>query len=356
MEETITNPAAPNEENLDKMLRKVAALLAQADHPNTGPAEADTFRAKAEALMYRYRIDEAMLADAPGTGTPSENPVWHTFKVCRYSSEFATMYRLMAQDACRHVGVRYQTRHETSYDDQTGQGETWYVMECVGYASDHRIVEVLFLSMSLAFQQRLEPKYDPALTDQVNAYLMRSAGMEGWRIAEQVFGSTEKKYRPKARALFKAEAEARGEDPSVLLGKGNSVKAFREDYASGFVNTMSNRLTVMRSTRGEDERGLVLAGRVNAIEEAFYERYPKARPVSGATGPYRSPNHGCEKCAKAKSGYCRDHNYLKPRMVRYGRDTNMAAWDRGSAAARTVDLGSGGGSRISTTQPSGELS
>lgn len=356
MEETITNPAAPNEENLDKMLRKVAALLAQADHPNTTPTEADTFRAKAEALMFRYRIDEAMLSTAPGTNTPSENPVWHTFKVCRYSSEFATMYRLMAQDACRHVGVRYQTRHETTYDDQTGQGETWYVMECVGYASDHRIVEVLFVSMSLAFQQRLEPKFDPALSEQENAYNMRSAGMEGWRIAEAIYGSTEKKLRPKVRALFKKEAEARGEDPTVLLGKGNSVKAFREDYASGFVSTMSSRLSNMRASRGEDERGLVLAGRINNVEEAFYERYPKARPVSGATGPYRAPNHGCEKCSKAKSGYCRDHNYLKPRRARYGRDVNFAAYDRGSAAARTVDLGGGGGHRVNGADQRGELS
>lgn len=346
---------ATTTDNLDAMLRKVTALLAQADHPNTGPAEADTFRAKAEALMYRYRIDEAMLAEAPGAGTVSENPVWHSFKVCRYSSEYSVHYRLLAQAACEHLGVRYVTRRETTYDDQTGQGETWFVMEAVGYPSDHRILEVLFVSMSLAFQQRLEPKYDPTLSDQVNAYLMRSAGMEGWRIAEAVFGSTEKKYRPKARALFKAEAEARGEDPAILLGKGNSVKAFREDYASGFVSTMRSRLTNMRATRGEDEKGLVLAGRVNNIQEAFYERYPDQRPVSGKAGPYRAPNDGCAKCAKAKSGYCRDHNYLKPRYRTVGRAMNYDAYDRGSAAARTVDLGAGGGRKVQGTDVKGEI-
>lgn len=351
----ITDSAPTAEDNLEKMLRKVSALLAQADHPNTGPAEADTFRAKAEALMYRYRIDEAMLAQAPGVGTKAEHPVWHSFNICRFTSEFDNHYRLMAQSACHHVGVRYVQRTETVYDDQTGNGETYYVAECVGYASDHRIVEVLFLSMSMAFQQRLEPKYDSSLSEATNAYIMRSAGMEGWRIAKAIYNDDAKSLRVKVRKLFKEEAIARGEDPTVLLGKGNSVKAFREDYAGGFVATMRSRLRNMRASRGENETGLVLAGRLETVNEAFYERYPQYRPAAPEAGPYRAPNFGCKKCAKAKSGYCREHGWLRPRYRKVGRSLNAAAYDRGSDAARTVDLGSGGGHRIDRNQAAGEL-
>lgn len=46
-----------------KVLDRVRALLAQAEHPNTGPAEAEAFSAKAAEMIDRYRIARAMLAD-----------------------------------------------------------------------------------------------------------------------------------------------------------------------------------------------------------------------------------------------------------------------------------------------------
>src|SRR4051812_5148564 len=61
-EELISSSGATTNSKLEAMLRKVRGLLAQADHENTSPAEAQVFRNKAEALMMRYRIDEAMLA------------------------------------------------------------------------------------------------------------------------------------------------------------------------------------------------------------------------------------------------------------------------------------------------------
>lgn len=46
------------------MLGKVRKLLAQAEHPNTTPAEAEAFTARAAELIARYGIDRAMLAAA----------------------------------------------------------------------------------------------------------------------------------------------------------------------------------------------------------------------------------------------------------------------------------------------------
>lgn len=343
-------------EKLEGMLRKVQALLTQADHPNTDPTEANIFRDKAEALMYRYRIDEAMLAQAQPAGLEIK-PKWGEWFVCGAASEFKFNYTAIARYVMDHVGIRgvFQQRN-VIVDERPAYTIVAY---SVGYESDLRIAEALFTSCMLAFQQKLEPRYDPSLSDQENAYNMRSAGMEGWRIAQAIFGSTEKKYRPKARALFKAEAIKRGEDPSVLLGKGNSMLAYREDFASGFAHEIYSRLSQMRMSRQDEEKGeLVLASRNERINEEFYSVYPQYRPAevkTTSTVGSVDPRTGCAKCAKAKSGYCRDHTYLKPRYVRGGRRYNYAAQDRGRQAARSVDLGgTPSGSRL-PSQPKGEL-
>lgn len=351
---------------LDDMLRKVQAMLARADHPNTPVAEAETSRRMAEAMMLKYRIDEAMLAATGGLGASGDTlvPIWRHFVVCSTKSEFATYYRMIAQACLRHVDCEFVTKNGPAWEANedlrgTPEGEQWvYYMEAVGYESDLRIAEVLYTNAMLAFQTRLEPKYDPTLTEQVNAYLMRSAGMEGWRIAEMIYGRTDKSLRPKVRKMFKDEAIARGEDPSVLLGKGNDMKGYRLSFAEGFYSTIYSRLNQMRLAQADADSGaLVLASRATNVREALYARYPKLRPVTGASSYSKPANHGCPKCEKAKSGYCRDHSYLKPRSYRSsGPSYNYEAAARGGAAAKAADLGATpAGRRVDGNGPRGEL-
>lgn len=337
---------------LDDMLRKVQALLARADHPNTPVPEAESCRNKAEALMFKYRIEEASVASGSVIGA-SILPQWHTVLICSSRSEFATEYKQLAATAMAHVGIRGVFKHTATYDES---GETNYVWqaEVVGYESDLRIFEVLYTSCMLAFQSKLEPKVDPNVSEQVNAYNMRNAGMEGWRIAQAIYGKNDKALRVKVRGLFKTEAVLRGEDPSILLGKGNSVKAFRKSYADGFVIEMHHRLKRMRMSRGENEVGLVLMSRTENINEAFYERYPMYRPSDGSLAPYKDPRDGCKKCKAAKSGYCREHGWMKPRYRTVKDTTNYTAQDRGRKAAQAVDLGRGGTGKVGsagTAQP-----
>lgn len=322
------------ESKLDNILRKVQGLLAKADHPNTPPAEADTARNMAEALMLKYRIEESQLGAAT---TTTIGPVWRTIRVGRTGGEFIWSYRDILGTIIDHFDIRgvILTQRET---DPDGTWASYYDADVVGYESDLRFVEAMFTAASLEFGKRLEPKYDPELSEQVNAYLMRSAGMEGRRIAQAIYGRDDKHLRPKVRAMFKAEAVARGEDPDVLLGKGINVKAFRKDYADGFCAELWSRLRRVRQATAEDRKSLVLAGRKNAIDEAFYGKYPTMKPQPTTTPRIGTGQDTCPKCAKAKSGYCREHMYLKPKASR-SRQTNWAAFDRGSSAARQVDLG-----------------
>lgn len=318
---------------VDNILRKVRALLAQADHPNTGKEESDTFRARAEALMWKYRIDEAAAttkADDPTLGCE-----WMDFQTCRVDNEFVNEYLQIVSACVDHLDMK------AVYKWETIDGESWYVFHVCGFPSDLRFFDALATSALLAFGERLEPRYNAELSDQVNAYLMRSAGMEGRRIAMAIYGKDDKHLRPKVRKMFAAEAEARGEDPSALMGRGTNVKTYRKSYAHGFVNTLYSRLRTMRLGRGANETGLVLAGRTEAVKEAFYERYPQYRPKPlDRQLEWKDPTAECAKCQKAKSGYCREHSYLKPSSARQrGSRLDTTAYARGQDAARTVDLG-----------------
>lgn len=169
--------------------------------------------------------------------------------------------------------------------------------------------------------------------------------MEGRRIAAAIWGDDSKPNRAKARKLFAQHASSIGEDPSVLLGRGNSVATFRDSYADSFTNTMTNRLWRMRQSHGDKE--LVMGNRKELVKEALYEKYPHLRP---STLPATRTGRNCDRCDKAKSGYCRDHAYLRPRAGRYVEKAySSAGASRGAAAARSVDLGSRGTGRLDSS-------
>lgn len=426
-DEIINARGAVSNQKLEAMLRKVRALLAQADHPNTTPAEAQTFRAKAEALMFRYRIDESQLAAA---GDTSIDVQWSYVDVCNLGNEYRHFYEGIFERVAEHVGCRWHREFADVEVVEEGVRRRAVRMHYVGFPSDIRIADALFTAAQVAFATRLEPKYDPELSEQENAYHMRKAGMEGWRIAEAIWGTRGKmvccdkrdhwrtcvsceagrhdscelpSYNDsnlyKARRLFKKEALERGEDPSVLLGQGNSMSVYRESYANGFYWELNQRLYHMRQSRGESSTELEIGGRKERIDAAFYERYPQYAPPkaaigfgpeddssdedeertyrcphceeeverlvskcphcsrsiewpsgigrSHARGTYSDPRADCEKCQKAKSGYCRDHAYLRPSTARYReRSHNYAGEAAGRAAARSVDLGGGPRGRL----------
>lgn len=341
----------PTASNLDDMLRKIHALLAVADDPATTPEAAENYRARAEGLMHKYRIDETMMntsASPWAAGNGGVQPVWRTFWVCRSSSPFDRTYRYMAANAVSHVQGKAISTWKRNPDDGD---QHWIVLEAVGYDSDLRYADLIFTAMSMAFAGKMEPKHNPALSDEENAYVMRSAGWTGGQIARTLWGRDDKAARSKARRLFTKVALEKGEDPSPLLGQGNDVSAYREAYADGFENEMYSRLARMRMSTGDDG-AVVLKSRGEKVKEAFYEKYPHLRPSATppqerAIGSTGGPGGDCEKCKKAKAGYCREHMYLKPSTARPRyRQYNDAGYRRGVTAAQHVDLGGGGTGRV----------
>jgi hypothetical protein len=328
----------PSGKKLEDLVRRISALLTQADHPNTGPDEAATFRAKAEALMFQYRIAEHDLKFADPSA-PLELPDWTTVVLCDASSHYANYYYSLFLKVTRHLDILCETA--MLHDPETGF--TNYVAHTVGYESDRRFAQILWQSIRLSFGKNLEPQVDPTLSDAENCYNLRNAGMEGVRIAYLVFGDTAKSNRIKARNLARKWGERIGADTQAFSGRGNNMKLYRESYAQGFLQTIQSRLYEMSRARTIEEAGtMVLASRTEAIKEVFYTRFPHRRPrpaVETFAESSYTDHSNCKKCAAAKSGYCRDHSYMRPRSSGRVRYANSGAMAKGADAARQVNLG-----------------
>lgn len=297
----------------DKVMDQIRKLLDLANHPNTPGPEADLARSRAEYLMLKHRIEEAVLIEKHLGETKGLEPTWLQVRLGVIGSEFSRFQSQIAGAILTHTG----TKGTLFYDWESDNGTGYVVMDTCGFASDLRYLDLLLTSCLLEFSLRLEPKYDPGLSDMENAWNLRSAGWERKRIAKVMFGmwETENEMKAKNRKVTRLIKEyGRMNDATTealaMLGRGNVMASYRESFAEGFVTTLRSRLYGMRQSaqaQAEHEGMLVPIGRVEAVNESFWNKYPNLRPQESTdTGTYID-RKDCEKCKKAKSGYCREH-------------------------------------------------
>src|SRR3546814_722620 len=130
-------PMRPEEPTTDPGLRRVQAMLSKAESTQF-PAEAEALLAKAQELMSRHAIDEAMLQSA---GRAASDAVTTTVVVTTAPYAGAKASLLGAIAAANHCRVIMQTG---------GGGERGgRTCMLVGHGSDIARVEVLFSALSL---------------------------------------------------------------------------------------------------------------------------------------------------------------------------------------------------------------
>lgn len=317
---------------------KVRALLDTADsYRAEGKNEAaDSYEAKAAELMVKYRVEQE---ETLAHDEASEKPVQRDFNLAGMGSKYRANYAAMWYWIAQHCEV--ETWQAYVYSDDGYK----LMAHAVGYAGDLEYAEMLFTSARLVFTDKLEPKVDPKLSDQVNAYRLRASGMERVRVAQTLWGNTDKLFLARVGRLYKAECEARGEE-AMLSGRGVTGKAYREQYADAFVTTLHSRLWSARQAASASGGGLVLHGRKERIKEAFYTFYPDQKPKPALE--YKDPRDDCAKCKAAKSGECREHHIPMGRSSA-GPDYNSVAAERGRmagrAAARDVQVNRSAGTK-----------
>lgn len=319
------------------MLAKVRALLDTAEsYDAQGNAEAaSTYRTKAHELRGKYLLEEEeLIAQEPTAVTPGLIPVTVVGQGSPFQQKYVNMYSSIA----RHAGVRV---HFEWSPYVPGAGYT-VIAQTVGYEADIRYAEMIYTSARLVFTDRLEPKVSPSLSEQVNVYRLRAAGMERVRVAEAMWGNREKASLAKVGRLYKAECRARGEE-ALLSGRGVTGAVYREQYAEEFVWALRTRLRRTQDAAGQFGGGLVLHGRQERVDEAFYERYSDYRPKPAIE---QATPVDCEACKRTKhdSKLCRDH---RPRsatkseiaaLSRYNSPAARRGREAGKIAAAYVEL------------------
>lgn len=285
---------------LDAMMSRVAKLLAVAEDSATTPEAAANYRAKAAQIRREYQIaEEDIIAQDAGAILPTSKRIE---LMEDNGSDFTRQYQSMWYAITDHCGIRSVIRWEIGE-----AGKYALVATAVGYASDIRYAELLWVSARMMFGARLEPVMDRSIPEEEMVYRLRSAGIERNRISAMMWGKATHSGNAKVTRLYIRACEARGEDPAVA-GRSVSAKDYRTVYAREFVNRLSRRLLAAQDAADSIGGGIQLHGRSERVDEAFYERFPSYRPQPKPEATEEAkPEEPCAKCAKAKTGKCRDH-------------------------------------------------
>ncbi len=300
---------------------KIRALIANANDENLSDEARASYQAKAEELMVKYRIaEEEALATDPG----STKPVWKTLVVLgEWDYEMSGWYTTALGCIASHTGCRI--RVFVGEHDET-------LCNIVGYEGDVRYAEFLWTAVLLTFNTRINPKYDAALPEAENVYRLRNAGLERRVIADAVWGrgaGAQASNRSKIQRMYLKECARRGETPRAT-GLSHDTKTYRDAYARTFVGRLNSRLLAARDAVDSTGGGVVMFGREDRVNEAFYERYPNLRP---GTRTYVQPEP-CKRCTPDKA--CRTHRVSARDIADYRRRYESASARAGAHNGRSA--------------------
>lgn len=329
--------------DLNKLMTRIQSLLGLADQEGIAPEAATTYRQRAETLMREYRVaEEGLIASDQMEIRPEIHALWlgsmqdrtRGSAGGRYGERAGHSYYQqwydLAYAAALHAGARVSYRW--GRNAETNEYGLYAVM--VGYSGDLRLAELIYTNARIVFGERLEPKADPSLSDQVNAYRLRSAGITRDRAATLIWGETSGARAAAVGRMYKEECARRGEQP-VLDGRGINAALYRDQYAVAFVDEFGRRLRAARDAADSVGGALVLAGRTERIEEAFYNEFPELRPEP-KTDVAERETAPAKKERKRKNYW--DTAAGRRDLARYGSGVASAARSAGTRAAGEVSL------------------
>lgn len=304
---------------------KIRGLLAMAESAEQigNDHEAAAFRAKAQEWMNRYRVaEEGALAEDPASIEPTHVNIDFYFR----SYEVSSAYLTMAASLARHCEIRINIAVLANMG---------YRITAVGYEGDLRYFEFLWTSAHLMFATKIDAHWQPERSVAENIFFMRQAGIKRAEIADAAGWDGRKAAdRSKVQRQYLAEAARRGE-AAAATGLGFQAKDYRRAYADAFTTRLERRLREARDAANSVGGVVVLSGRADRVDEAFYLLFPKRRPSTEVVASV--PTKECERCAKAKSGACRQHpNYrwTAAMEARWQRQQYGASASAGRASGR----------------------
>jgi hypothetical protein len=266
-----------NNDKSDKILERVRALLAIAEHPNTPIEEADTALTQANRMMAKHAID---LATARAAQTKEERRAVERKTIALHEGRYI---EFMSHLQSIFVGICMHNRVEVVITNAYG-------IEIFGMHDDMVWVEQQYTQIYFEFLRRLQPRWSEDISYDNNIYNFKTAGYpwkdinaEAVRNGHESRESTDKNgwpngYFHKLLAAYKRHMKVIGDTTPVA---SQTHSQYRRDFAEGFKRRILARLEKMAAdARGDmDESGaVVLYDMREEILEEVYEAHPEFHP------------------------------------------------------------------------------
>lgn len=327
-----------------KMLERVRALLAKAASTNF-PAEADSFRAKADQIMTEYAIDQWMVDQAQDAQGKRPTPERRDMDFGWWrGNPFRHQLWDMFSTVARHCRCAIATT-KADYRDLK--------MPVFGLASDLDWFDLLFTQLMIAMIQKVDPQPRPELTLMENLAMMREAGMPWEDAINRIIRAGEVEdvtidqdatfddvYKPWVHE-YRRWCRATGHPQSYV-----NQRTYRKNFADGFQAEINDRLGEMaRNSRFEYDKSHE-AGTMEiavrdirlTIQDLIYAEFPELRP--------HARDCDCRRCRAARSARFVP---VRARSIK-GPKIDHAARQAGREAGRQVDLTNNPARRVGSDQ------
>lgn len=252
----------------EKILSRVQALLDKANATEFDE-EREALLAKADELMIKYTIDEAMLM-ARTPKNERRKPVKEYFTAADANAPHWEKFRTVL----RHIAQLHRCRVVFHHSGDCS---------LFGFHEDVEYVKMKWLNVYLHFSKTINPRWDATLSVGANAYNFHRAGT-AWTDVEGVCINAGQKFNVKQlRSAYRAHCAAIGEEPKKMT---QSNFYYKEAFAEAFKVRMCARIYDLIESRDEqtETAGALVAVKDLGldVDELFYETYPDFRPLTAA--------------------------------------------------------------------------
>jgi hypothetical protein len=258
-------------DKLDSILGKVRGLVAKAEHPDTPPHEADTARQLADAMMLKYAVDAAMLRDSQPVNErqkPGKAKVDLVEAASLYENNFIMLIAVVTEhtrtkSVITGAGIPADVAEAVNqYRRNKGEGPKMVQAYVYGFESDLKYFEILYTTLLLHMSNGIDPKPDASLSDELNSYNLRAAGLNWGEIARIFYGRRHKygwdgdqsnymRFTGYWKRAAMRETRRRGEEAIHIPAKvtDEARKIWRLNFARSYVATLQRRLWNARNAR-----------------------------------------------------------------------------------------------------------
>lgn len=259
-----------------KIQDRINSLLRRAEHPNTTPEEAQACQEKAEALMQKYRLEEAELHLTEEQKRVFEKKVYNRTTVdgWRFASEFGGLVVSVAE-------------HTNCYFTYSTEDKGYVIL---GYPHDVFYADVLIQRAVQAYNELIYPTWNDTYSLERNIHRLKTSGSTWEEVLYSLPNETYKEVLAKYKwpldfleRSFRKYEKQMGLEPATFTRRH---QAYQDTLRKSFRRRLDDRLYDLKKKASQDE-GLVserdrLAVAIvkdeDALKQEFYRLFPNHSP------------------------------------------------------------------------------